>query len=225
MMPVERGRENAASGVFFTVPARVAMNTKCCSSYCFTGSRALIFSPSLERQQVHHRLAARAAPGLGQLVDLEPVHLAAVGEAQHRVVGVGDEQLLDEVLVLDRGGGLAAPAAPLRLVFGERLALGIAGVRKRHHHVLRLDQVLGGQIEVIAVDLGAAGIAVGCRAPRAARRAPPACRRSGRARMSVRSRMLSSSSRYSSMILSCSSPVRRCRRMSRIAWACASESR
>ena len=46
MMPLARGRENAASGVFLTVPARVAMNTKCCSSYCLTGSSALIFSPS-----------------------------------------------------------------------------------------------------------------------------------------------------------------------------------
>src|SRR5256885_613187 len=46
MIPVDRGLENAASGVFFTVPARVAMNTKCCSSYCLTGNRALIFSPS-----------------------------------------------------------------------------------------------------------------------------------------------------------------------------------
>ena len=46
MMPLERGREKDASGVFFTVPARVAMKTKCCSSKCFTGSSALIFSPS-----------------------------------------------------------------------------------------------------------------------------------------------------------------------------------
>ena len=76
-------------------------------------------------------------------------------------MGVRDEQLLDEVLVLDRRCGLAAPAAALRLVLGERLALGVAGVRQRHHHVLRLDQVLGGEVEMIAVDLGTARIAVG----------------------------------------------------------------
>src|SRR5256884_9973164 len=71
-----------------------------------------------------------------------------------------DEQLLDEILVLDRGGGLAASAATLRLVLGERLALGVTGVRQRHHHVLRLDQGLGGEIQMIAVDLGPARIAI-----------------------------------------------------------------
>ena len=45
---------------------------------------------------------------------------------------------------LTDGGGLAAAAAPLRLVLGDRLRLGVAGMRQRDHHVLRLDQVLGG---------------------------------------------------------------------------------
>ena len=45
-MPAVRGREKAVSGVFFTVPWLVAMKTKCWSSYCLTGSTALIFSPS-----------------------------------------------------------------------------------------------------------------------------------------------------------------------------------
>ncbi|MNR47338.1 hypothetical protein D3C85_1664270 [compost metagenome] len=49
--------------------------------------------------------------------------------------------------------------------------------------------------------------------------------RSGRARMSIRSRMVSMISRYSPTILSCSSPVRRCKRKSRIAWACTSDRR
>ena len=72
----------------------------------------------------------------------------------------GHEQLLDEVLVLDCRRRLAAAAATLRLVFGERLRLRVAGMRERHHDVLRLDQVLGGQIQMIAVDLGAARVAV-----------------------------------------------------------------
>ena len=116
MMPEARGRENADSGVFFTVPSRVAMNTKCPSSYCLMGSTAVIFSPSRQRQQVHHRLAARCAPGLRQLEHAQPVDLAAIREAQQRVVGVRDEQLLDEVLVLGRRGALAAATATLRLV-------------------------------------------------------------------------------------------------------------
>ena len=123
MMPVERGRENAASGVFFTVPAAGRHEHEVLLVVLLHRQQRVDLLALLERQQIHHRLAARAAPGLRQLVDLEPVDLAAVGEAQHGVVGVRDEQLLDEVLVLDRGGGLAASAAALRLVLGERLRL------------------------------------------------------------------------------------------------------
>ena len=46
MMPLGRGRENSASGVFFTVPCEVAMKTKWFSSNSFTGTTAVIFSPS-----------------------------------------------------------------------------------------------------------------------------------------------------------------------------------
>ena len=49
--------------------------------------------------------------------------------------------------------------------------------------------------------------------------------RSGLARISSKSIILSITSRYSLTILSCSSPVKRCKRSSRIAWACVSESR
>src|SRR5438034_6017175 len=45
MMPLGRGRENSSSGVFFTVPCAVAMNTKCSWSNSFTGTTAVIFSP------------------------------------------------------------------------------------------------------------------------------------------------------------------------------------
>ena len=71
----------------------------------------------LQRQQVHDRLAARAAARLRQLVDLQPVELAGAREAQQRVVRIGDEQLVDEILVLHRRRRLAATAATLRLVF------------------------------------------------------------------------------------------------------------
>ena len=90
------------ASVFLTVPCAVAMKTKWSSSNSRIGSTAVMRSPSCERQQVHDRLAARAAPGLRQLVDLQPVQLAAAREAQQRVVRVGDEQLVDEILVLDR---------------------------------------------------------------------------------------------------------------------------
>jgi hypothetical protein len=75
-------------------------------------------------------------------------------------VGVGDEQLVDEILFLDARRRPAAPAAPLRLVVGHRLGLGIAAVRERDDDVLLADQVLQGQVEVIAQDLGATLVAV-----------------------------------------------------------------
>jgi hypothetical protein len=88
-----------------------------------------------QREQVDDRLAARIARALRHLPDLEPVDPAAIGEAQDVVVRVGDEQLVDPVLVLGGGGLLAAPAALLRTVLGHRLALDVAGVRQRDHHV------------------------------------------------------------------------------------------
>src|SRR5207344_2485598 len=95
-----------------------------------------------QREHVDDRLATAGAAAGGYLVDLQPVELAAVGEAQQVVVRVGDEQALDEVVLLHRRRGLAAAAAALRLVLGERLRLDVAAVRERNHHVLRRDQVL-----------------------------------------------------------------------------------
>src|SRR5581483_2935024 len=93
-------------------------------------------------------------------VDLQPVDLAAVREAQDRVMRVRDEQLLDEVLVLHRCRGLATAAAPLSLIFGERLTLCVSGVGERYDDVLRLDQILGREVEMIAIDLCAALVTV-----------------------------------------------------------------
>ena len=81
----------------------------------------------LQGQQVDHGPTAGGAARLGQLVDLEPIDPAAAGEAQHGVVGVGHEQLVDEVLVLGRGRRLALAAAALGLVLVERLGLDVAG--------------------------------------------------------------------------------------------------
>ena len=113
-----------------------------------------------ERHEIHERLAARTSARLRQLEHAQPVHPPAIRETQQRVVGMRDEQFFDVVLVFDGSRRLAAPAAPLRLIFGERLALGVARMRERHHHVLRLDQVFGGEIDVIEVDFGTTSIAV-----------------------------------------------------------------
>ena len=70
-------------------------------------------------------------------------------------MGIGHEQLIDKILVLDARSCFAAPAAALRLVIGNRLGLRVAAVGQRHHHVLRRDQVFNAEIFVIGDDLGA----------------------------------------------------------------------
>ena len=65
MMPLARGRENADSGVFFTVPWLVAMNTKCSSSNCLMGSMALIFSPSSSGSRLTMGLPREPRPACG----------------------------------------------------------------------------------------------------------------------------------------------------------------
>ncbi len=95
----------------------------------------------LERKKIDDRPAARGALAFRRLINLEPVHPAAAGEAQDVVVGVGDEQAIDEIILLDRCRLFAASAAALGAVVGQRLALDVAGVRQRDDHVLAHDQV------------------------------------------------------------------------------------
>ncbi len=106
------------------------MNTKCASSNSLHRQHGGDLLALLQREQVDDRLAAPGARALRHLVDLQPVHPAAAGEAQDVVVRVGDEQALDEIVFLGRGGLLAAAAAALRAVVGQRLRLDVAGVRE-----------------------------------------------------------------------------------------------
>ncbi len=127
-MPLARGREYSDSGVFLTIPWRVAKKTNRSSGNSRTGRHRVDALFLFQRQQVDDGLAAADVAGLGQLVDLQPVDSAATGEAQQRVVRVGDEQLVDEIFVLDPGRRLAGAAAPLGLVAVQRLRLGITGM-------------------------------------------------------------------------------------------------
>ena len=71
-------------------------------------------------------------------------------------MGVGDEQLFDEVLVLGRGRGLAAPSAALSSVVADRLSLRITMVRQGHHDVFLGNQVFEGEVHLVAHDLASA---------------------------------------------------------------------
>ena len=80
----------------------------------------------LDGDAVDHRLAPRRAARLRDLVHLEPVELARVGEEEQVVVGAGDEEVLDPVVVLEVGPVEAPAAAPLPLVGGDRDPLDVA---------------------------------------------------------------------------------------------------
>ena len=110
--------------------------------------------------QVDDRLALGRAARLRDLVHLEPEAAPVVGEAQHVVVRRRDEEVLDEILFLERRAVVTAPAAPLLLVRRDRRALDVAGVRDGDDHLLFGDQVLDRELALVARDLGAALVAV-----------------------------------------------------------------
>jgi hypothetical protein len=157
-MPALRGFEKSVSAVFFTCPRRGHEDEVLGIELAHRQDDVDLLAVG-QREHVDDRLAARVARALRHLIDLEPVQPAAVREAQDVVVRVGDEQRVDPVVFLGRRRLLAAPAALLRAVLGNRLALHVAGVRQRHHHVLRRDQVLGIEFGRVQLDLRAALVA------------------------------------------------------------------
>ena len=72
---------------------------------------------------------------------------------------IGDEQVVNKIVFLDRRCLLAAPTTPLGTIIGERLRFDVAGMRKRHHQVLRRNEVFDAQILRIKLDLRAALVA------------------------------------------------------------------
>jgi len=96
----------------------------------------------------------------GTRIDLQPIDAARLEKHQDVVVRIGDEELLDEIILLRRRRLLAAPAALLRAVVGDRLALHVAAVRNGDHHVLGCDQVFHREVLRILDDLAAAFVPV-----------------------------------------------------------------
>src|SRR3989344_4505136 len=113
----------------------------------------------VQRQQVDQRTTTGGARGFRNFVGLQPVHLALAGEQQQRGVAVGDQQVLDVVLILHAGGRLALTTATLRLVGMQRLALGITTVGNGDHTLFFGDQVSQAQIQTVVENLGTARIA------------------------------------------------------------------
>ncbi len=90
---------------------------------------------------------------------LQPVDLADGGEEEQVVVGRGDEEVLDVVLVFQLHAHDADAAAPLLPVRRDGQALHVAGARDRDDHVLLGDQVLELELLLGGGDLGAPVVA------------------------------------------------------------------
>src|SRR5579862_5227006 len=113
-----------------------------------------------EIHQVQDVLAFSRRADVGNLVNLQPVEFPRVGEHQDITVSIGNEQLLDKILVA-RFHPHAPFAAPrLLAVGGKRGALQVAGVRHGDYHLFVGDQVFQLDFRLFLDDLGAAHVAI-----------------------------------------------------------------
>ena len=107
-------------------------------------------------QQVYNGHAAGRASRLGDLVALQGVDPAPVGEEHDVLVGVDDDQPLHEVLVPGGHAADALAAPVLRPVGALGQTLHIAEVGHGDHHVVGLDQVFNVDLAFQMGQLGAA---------------------------------------------------------------------
>src|SRR5699024_6636571 len=114
----------------------------------------------LEGHQVRHVLALRVPRRLGQLITLGAVDAALVGEEQQPAVGGGGEEVLDHVVLAQRGPPHPLAAAFLGSVLVLPGALDVAAPGDGDDHVLLGDEVLHRHVAGEGEDLGAAVVAV-----------------------------------------------------------------
>ena len=114
----------------------------------------------LEVDERGHGLALAGGADVGDLVDLEPVDAAGVGEAEQVGVGGVDDELRDEVLFAGLHADAAGAAAALLAVGGDGRALEVAGVGDGDGDLLVGDEVFEGELGGLVDDLGAACVAV-----------------------------------------------------------------
>ena len=141
-------------------PWRVPMTMNLSSSNSLHGEQRRDALALLHRDQVGDRLAAAVGTDVGNLVDLQPVRAAAVGEDHDVGVRRGHEEVADEVLFARPHADAALAAAPLVPVGGDRRPLDVAGVADGDRHVFFGDQVLDAELAFLGEDLGAALVAV-----------------------------------------------------------------
>ena len=118
------------------------------------------FFSGLEGDERGHGLALACGGDVGDLVDLEPVDAAGVGEAEKIGVGGVDDELGDEVFVAGLHAEAAGASAPLLAVDGDGRALEVAGVGDGDGDLLVGDEVFELELGGLVDDGGAAGVAV-----------------------------------------------------------------
>ena len=118
------------------------------------------FFAGLEVDERGHGLAFAGGADVGDLVDLEPVDAAGVGEAEQIGVGGVDDELGDEVFVAGLHAEAAGAAAALLAIDGDGRALEVAGVGDGDGDLLVGDEVFEGELGGLVEDLGAALVAV-----------------------------------------------------------------
>src|SRR6185312_1377160 len=103
--------------------------------------------------------AFASSGGVGDIVNLQPVNAALVGENQQIGVGGGDDQVLDHILGARRHANAAFAAASLPAVSIDRGALEVAAARHGDGDVFHLHQVFKPDLAGVFDDLSAAVIA------------------------------------------------------------------
>ena len=107
-------------------------------------------------QEVDHGSATPAAVAFRNFKGFELEEAPTVGEEVHGMVGGGDEDVFDKVVVLHLGGIHATPTAFLVAVAVHRHALDVAGMADGDDHVFFGDEVFHVDVVLAKRDFGAA---------------------------------------------------------------------
>ena len=98
MMPRDIGLSNSVSSHFLMTPFRVTITMYLSGTNSCTARNAFTDSSGCRLIRLHDVLALAGSGGVGDLVNLEPVDAAHVGEHQQVSVRRGDQEVLDEIL-------------------------------------------------------------------------------------------------------------------------------
>src|SRR5271169_4499614 len=101
----------------------------------------------LQGHQAGDGFAFARRADLGNLIHLERVHPPGVGEDQHVVVGGGDEQALDEILLARAHAFASGASTPLLAIRRDWRPLKVAGVADRDRNLFIRDQVFEAQFD------------------------------------------------------------------------------